>query len=377
MSAPHKLPGLHFVEYAPEVFLDIRTRAGLSNESYIHSVCQQDFCFIEFTTNSKSGEFFFFTHDAKCMIKTISVKESEALIHMLRQGYADHICSTEGSLLTRIYGLYHIRLPWLRHGRPQIFIVQENVLAVSGDCIRECYDLKGSTAGRTANEGDSVKKDNDWRRRERGCAIHGALRERIVRQHSRDLEFLSNCRVLDYSILLALRNENLPRVIEGLNFKRGPVAKPIIGGATKVTLSAEGLKHVLGPTSTRRASKTSMIIREVQRSSVQRKPASQRLSANSCVSATSSTGSTRTEPMPVLWRRVRQMAFDNPKRHGPFVADDGEGTIIGIIDFLIPWNLKKKFEFFWNGLRCRAARASVLPPQRYARRQVAFMNLIL
>merc|ERR1712050_88559 len=72
LSPPHMLPNLQFVEHAPEVFRHIRSLSGLNDQAYIHCVCQREFSFIEFTTNSKSGEFFFFTHDGMCMVKTIS-----------------------------------------------------------------------------------------------------------------------------------------------------------------------------------------------------------------------------------------------------------------------------------------------------------------
>jgi hypothetical protein len=65
--------------------------------------------------------------------------------------------------------------------------------------------------------------------------------------------------------------------------------------------------------------------------------------------------------------------------HGPISAGnvgDHHGRFvyyIGIIDFLIPWDAKKKAEFAFNCLLGRGTRASCAPPQIYARRQIEFV----
>ena len=64
-----------FKSYSPKVFDRIRTFFGFDPESYMYSVCG-DFNFIEFISNSKSGQFFFYTHDGKFMIKTQTKDES-------------------------------------------------------------------------------------------------------------------------------------------------------------------------------------------------------------------------------------------------------------------------------------------------------------
>jgi hypothetical protein len=65
--------------------------------------------------------------------------------------------------------------------------------------------------------------------------------------------------------------------------------------------------------------------------------------------------------------------------HGPISAGnvgDHYGRFvyyIGIIDFLIPWDAKKKAEFAFNCLLGRGTRASCVPPEIYARRQIEFV----
>jgi hypothetical protein len=71
-------------EFAPEMFLALRAKAGVSDEDFKDSVCRTDFHYIEFGSNSKSGEFFFFTHDMKYLIKTMAEEEAETLLDMVR-----------------------------------------------------------------------------------------------------------------------------------------------------------------------------------------------------------------------------------------------------------------------------------------------------
>merc|ERR1712194_408779 len=108
---------------------------------YINCVCPRHFSFIAFQSNSKSGEFFFFTHDGKCMVKTVSQVEAQALIDMLEKGYLERIESREGSLLSVILGLYEVQLPWFNDGKKQCFIVQEN-LFVGGANVGRKFDLR-------------------------------------------------------------------------------------------------------------------------------------------------------------------------------------------------------------------------------------------
>ena len=73
----HQLPGpFKFKDYAPLVFRALRSRFGIDPAEYMRDVCG-NFNFIEFISNSKSGQFFFYSHDGKYMIKTQTKGESK------------------------------------------------------------------------------------------------------------------------------------------------------------------------------------------------------------------------------------------------------------------------------------------------------------
>lgn len=101
----HKLnQTFKFKDYCPKAFRAIRGMAGIDEGSYMRSVAG-DFNYIEFIANSKSGQFFFYSHDGKYMIKTQTKEESKLLRKMLPQ-YVEHIFTYPNSLLVRFYGMH-------------------------------------------------------------------------------------------------------------------------------------------------------------------------------------------------------------------------------------------------------------------------------
>jgi 1-phosphatidylinositol-4-phosphate 5-kinase len=68
------------------------------------SVCG-DYNYIEFISNSKSGQFFFYSHDGKYMIKT-QTKEENKFMRRILPHYFKYISQNPHSLLVRIYGKY-------------------------------------------------------------------------------------------------------------------------------------------------------------------------------------------------------------------------------------------------------------------------------
>ena len=79
-TPPHKLGhAFKFKDYAPMPFAYIRRMFGINEYGFIESVCANA-DFIEFMSNSKSGQFFFYSSDGKYMIKTMSNTESKFLL---------------------------------------------------------------------------------------------------------------------------------------------------------------------------------------------------------------------------------------------------------------------------------------------------------
>lgn len=81
----HKCRDFKFKDYHPEVFRRIRDRFGIDAAEYTMTVTNNPY--LEFISNSKSGQFFFFTHNKQFMIKTMSKDECKFLRKILPSYY--------------------------------------------------------------------------------------------------------------------------------------------------------------------------------------------------------------------------------------------------------------------------------------------------
>jgi 1-phosphatidylinositol-4-phosphate 5-kinase len=104
-TPPHKLNfTFKFKDYMSNVFRAVRSLSNISEADYMVSLAG-DFNYIEFIANSKSGQFFFYSHDGRYMIKTQSKEESKLLRQMMPQ-YLKHLTMNPDSMLVRFYGMH-------------------------------------------------------------------------------------------------------------------------------------------------------------------------------------------------------------------------------------------------------------------------------
>ncbi|ETO20783.1 phosphatidylinositol-4-phosphate 5-Kinase, partial [Reticulomyxa filosa] len=120
------------------------------------------FNLLEFISNSKSGQFFFYSHDGQFLIKSMTRSESLFLRKILPP-YYHYVQGQPNTLITRFYGMYRVKVP----GRKEIYFVVMGSVFHSTLEIHKIYDLKGSTHGRRATEKDReqavpVLKDVDF-----------------------------------------------------------------------------------------------------------------------------------------------------------------------------------------------------------------------
>ena len=101
----------------------------------------------------KSGEFFFFSDDNKFIIKTISDAELEVFKAILAQ-FAKFLKFNPNSIIAKIYGLFTFEIaePYERYN----LILMKNINGYPSDFVDRKYDLKGSTIGRIAIKDPNV-----------------------------------------------------------------------------------------------------------------------------------------------------------------------------------------------------------------------------
>jgi len=203
-TPPHKLSHtFKFKDYAPVAFAYLRRLFGVNEFDFLLSVCGNA-NFIEFISNAKSGQFFFYSSDGKYMIKTMTNSESKFLRRILPH-YFRHCTENPNTLLTKFYGMYRVKLYHLR--RNVKFIIMNSVY-YTDKSIQTFYDLKGSEIGRSAKPGQDVLKDNDLRKnlKEDAFSFSPELRVRFRAQVESDCNFLRKMQIMDYSMLIGVHH---------------------------------------------------------------------------------------------------------------------------------------------------------------------------
>ena len=192
-----------FKDYAPVVFAYMRRMSGINEFDFLISVCGNA-NFIEFISNAKSGQFFFYSSDGRYMIKTMTNAESKFLRRILPD-YFRHCCENPNTMITRFFGMYRVKLYHLR--RNVKFVVMNSVY-YTDKYLQTFYDLKGSAVGRDAKQGQAVKKDNDLRRILPGeaLALSPETKSRVRRQLEKDTKFMDEMGIMDYSMLVGVHH---------------------------------------------------------------------------------------------------------------------------------------------------------------------------
>jgi len=201
---PHQLAHtFKFKDYSPVVFAYLRRLSGVNEFDFLLSVCGNA-NFIEFISNAKSGQFFFYSSDGRYMIKTMTNAESKFLRRIL-PAYFKHCCENPNTMITRFFGMYRVKLYHLR--RNVKFVIMNSVYYTDKH-LQTFYDLKGSSVGRDAKPGQAVLKDNDLRRSlpENALALRPKQRLDVRHQLESDSDFMRDHNIMDYSMLVGVHH---------------------------------------------------------------------------------------------------------------------------------------------------------------------------
>ena len=78
--------------------------------------------------SGKSGSFFFFSHDKRFIIKTISQEDLRTSINFVPK-YFEHMTNNPEAILAKIYGIFSLKMKGVI---PLPFILMENTLNFKG-----------------------------------------------------------------------------------------------------------------------------------------------------------------------------------------------------------------------------------------------------
>lgn len=202
MTPGHKMSDFHFKVYSPLVFRKIRRKFKVDPTEFLLQCA--DSKYLEFTSNSKSGEFFFFSPNKKYMIKTVSQGECRCLRAFL-PNYYRHVMSHRNTFLNRFYGLYRVQM---KNNHTTWFLIMGSVFP-SKLRISRLYDLKGSRYGRQASKKDKEKenccyKDLDFINHGMKIEVGEELANKMKKQIQKDVEVLRQQKIIDYSMLVGV-----------------------------------------------------------------------------------------------------------------------------------------------------------------------------
>jgi len=205
-TPPHSLVRtFKFKTYAPRIFARLRSLCDVSTEAYMEAICG-NYNFLEFISNSKSGQFFFYSHDGKYMLKT-QTKEENKFMKCILPHYYRYLAENPHTLIVRFLGMHRIKMYHFR--RKVHFVIMTSVFDTP-EQIHTIYDLKGSLIGREATlkekEGGGVLKDLDLlERTASGDKIKlGEKKKAFLEQLDKDVKFLATLGIMDYSLLLGV-----------------------------------------------------------------------------------------------------------------------------------------------------------------------------
>jgi len=143
--------------HAPLYFNSIQQGNGVTNDVLLDSLSpkyNRDMVFKAGEGAGQSGSFFFFSHDRKFIIKTMSDGELKLFLKMLPD-YELHFKENNASLMARIYGVYTIRMRGI--ATVNLILMANTLNFKNSSAIERIFDLKGSSVSRDVKMTPDIK----------------------------------------------------------------------------------------------------------------------------------------------------------------------------------------------------------------------------
>ena len=199
-------------EYFPDKFDQLRKDDGITDDIMIKSfspIKNKSAIDKMGESKGKSGSFFFYSHNRKFIIKTITNEEKETMDKILIDYYL-YIKSHGTTLITKIYGIYTVVI---KNASSVNVILMQNLFGCSPIHIERMFDLKGSSVQRKTKNvqnwrKDQVLKDMDyqWLTQVERKLINFNLEDiqEIKKNMESDINFYKRLSLMDYSLLFII-----------------------------------------------------------------------------------------------------------------------------------------------------------------------------
>jgi len=193
-----------FKEYCPIVFKNLRDRFGVKEALFNQALSSCEPYYEAQGDPSKEkerGHKYFYSKDNKFVVKIFHSEEVE-FMHSILNVYYNYAVEKAGqTLLPQYLAMYKITVSGIEYH----MIVMKNVFAVNLR-IHNKYDLKGSKVDRAATDKDHSLKDCDFLKEEMKIRVGEEKRKHILEMLESDVQFLSQLKIMDYSLLLGVHN---------------------------------------------------------------------------------------------------------------------------------------------------------------------------
>ena len=177
----------------------------------------------------RSNSFFISTDDKQLILKTISPRDAKLLCDGLLEKMSEHFITHKDSIISRLYGLYELKIPTGIFTEDQIFfILMKNVYGTFSKNVLCKYDLKGSTLNREVkvdigNADTEVLKDINFKEMENNTLlINDETKNKLNTTTANDALLLANLGIMDYSLLVVkiTVNKDESRELFGKHYRR-------------------------------------------------------------------------------------------------------------------------------------------------------------
>ncbi|CAM9938171.1 unnamed protein product [Bubo scandiacus] len=187
-----------FKEYCPQVFRNLRERFGIDDQDYQVSLTRSP------PHWEGSDRRFLLSSDRTLVVKELS-SEDVADVHGLLSHYHQYVVQCHGStLLPRFLGMYRVSVD----SEETYLLVMRNMFSHRLPVHRK-YDLKGSLVSREASDKEKGKdlptlKDMDFLNKNEKVYVGEEDQKDFMEKLKRDVEFLVQLKIMDYSLLLGI-----------------------------------------------------------------------------------------------------------------------------------------------------------------------------
>ncbi|NXD32238.1 PI42C kinase, partial [Spelaeornis formosus] len=187
-----------FKEYCPQVFRNLRERFGIDDQDYQVSLARSP------PRWAGSGRRLLLSADRTLVLKELS-SEDVADVHGLLSHYHQYVVQCHGhTLLPRFLGMYRVSVD----SEDTYLLVMRNLFSHRLPVHRK-YDLKGSLVDREASDKEKGKelptlKDVDFLNKNEKVFVEEEQQRDFMDKLKRDVEFLVQQKLMDYSLLLGI-----------------------------------------------------------------------------------------------------------------------------------------------------------------------------